>query len=129
MAHCEDLPVAEFIAAARTLIPELVAEVERLRKLVGGGSVSSEAQNVIADVIGKHRLEKGMRMGRGERVEWWYCLECEWRSEDFDLDDSEVRREIERVKRMHVADEVDKALGGLTREEQWVPVAYQGLIR
>ncbi|AVE00754.1 hypothetical protein SEA_TESLA_8 [Mycobacterium phage Tesla] len=26
---------AEFIAAARTLIPELVAEVERLRKLVG----------------------------------------------------------------------------------------------
>ncbi|AXQ61027.1 hypothetical protein SEA_GIRR_79 [Mycobacterium phage Girr] len=50
--------------------------------------MSSEAQNVIADVIGKHRLEKGMRMGRGERVEWWYCLECEWRSEDFDLDDS-----------------------------------------
>ncbi|QAY05722.1 hypothetical protein SEA_FUSHIGI_74 [Mycobacterium phage Fushigi] len=31
VAHCEDLPVAEFIAAARTLIPELVAEVERLR--------------------------------------------------------------------------------------------------
>ncbi|ACI12589.1 hypothetical protein SEA_PHALCONET_77 [Mycobacterium phage Phalconet] len=35
VAHCEDLPVAEFIASARTLIPELVAEVERLRKLVG----------------------------------------------------------------------------------------------
>ncbi|QAY05232.1 hypothetical protein SEA_CZYSZCZON1_44 [Mycobacterium phage Czyszczon1] len=31
VAHCEDLPVAEFIASARTLIPELVAEVERLR--------------------------------------------------------------------------------------------------
>ncbi|QDF17657.1 hypothetical protein SEA_CHOTABHAI_42 [Mycobacterium phage ChotaBhai] len=31
VAHCEDLPVAEFIAASRTLIPELVAEVERLR--------------------------------------------------------------------------------------------------
>ncbi|UEM46081.1 hypothetical protein SEA_PINKCREEK_11 [Mycobacterium phage Pinkcreek] len=31
VAHCEDLPVAEFIAQARTLVPELVAEVERLR--------------------------------------------------------------------------------------------------
>ncbi|QAX93062.1 hypothetical protein SEA_REDRAIDER77_11 [Mycobacterium phage RedRaider77] len=31
VAHCEDLPVAEFIAQARLLVPELVAEVERLR--------------------------------------------------------------------------------------------------
>ncbi|QGH75399.1 hypothetical protein SEA_BLUEFALCON_54 [Mycobacterium phage Bluefalcon] len=86
----------------------------------------SEAQNVIAEVIGKHRLENGMRIGRGERVEWWECLECGWRSEEFDLDDSEVRREIERVKLAHVAFEVDKALGGLTREEQWVPVEESG---
>ncbi|ATN88691.1 hypothetical protein SEA_DEMSCULPINBOYZ_96 [Mycobacterium phage Demsculpinboyz] len=30
VAHCEDLPVAEFIAQARSLVPELIAEVERL---------------------------------------------------------------------------------------------------
>ncbi|AXN53251.1 hypothetical protein PBI_HARLEY_91 [Mycobacterium phage Harley] len=29
VAHCEDLPVAEFIAQARSLVPELIAEVER----------------------------------------------------------------------------------------------------
>ncbi|ATW59591.1 hypothetical protein SEA_RIMMER_42 [Mycobacterium phage Rimmer] len=31
VAHCEDLPMAEFIVAARTITPELAAEVERLR--------------------------------------------------------------------------------------------------
>ncbi|AYR00437.1 hypothetical protein I5H98_gp080 [Mycobacterium phage Whouxphf] len=71
--------------------------------------MSIEAQNLISDVMGKHRLEEGMRMGRGERVEWWCCLECGWRSEDFDLDDSEVRREIERVKRAHVAEEIEQS--------------------
>ncbi|QDF19972.1 hypothetical protein HWC44_gp085 [Mycobacterium phage ThetaBob] len=77
--------------------------------------MSSEAQNLIADVMGKHRLERGVRMGRVRRVEWWVCLECGWESEKFDLNDPEVAREIEQVKRAHVAEEVDKALGGLTR--------------
>ncbi|AON96772.1 hypothetical protein BI081_gp021 [Mycobacterium phage Tonenili] len=31
VAHCEDLPVAEFIASARSLVPELIAEVEKWR--------------------------------------------------------------------------------------------------
>jgi hypothetical protein len=31
VAHCQDKPTAEFITAARTLIPELIAEVEELR--------------------------------------------------------------------------------------------------
>jgi hypothetical protein len=31
LAHCQDLPGAKFTAAARSLVPELVAEVERLR--------------------------------------------------------------------------------------------------
>ncbi|AVO21685.1 hypothetical protein I5I01_gp80 [Mycobacterium phage MooMoo] len=87
--------------------------------------MSSEAQNLIADVMGKHRLERGVRMGRVRRVEWWVCLECGWESEKFDLNDPEVAREIEQVKRAHVAEEVDKALGGLTREtvparEGWI---------
>jgi hypothetical protein len=36
VAHCQDRATAEFIAAARSLVPELVAEVERLRSVVGG---------------------------------------------------------------------------------------------
>ncbi|MCG7607056.1 hypothetical protein [Mycobacterium sp. CnD-18-1] len=83
----------------------------------------SDAQKLIADVIGRHRVETGMRIGGGERAEWLECLGCGWESEEFDLDDTEVRREIERVKRAHLAAEIDKALGGLTGE--WgVVVAY-----
>lgn len=36
VAHCQDYDTARFIAAARTLVPALVAEVERLRAAVGG---------------------------------------------------------------------------------------------
>lgn len=34
MAHCQDIPAARFIAAARDLVPELIAEIERLRAQV-----------------------------------------------------------------------------------------------
>lgn len=76
----------------------------------------SDAQKLIADVLGLHFLEKCMRVSTSERTEWWQCLGCGWESEEFDLDDTEVRREIERVKRAHLAAEIDKALGGLRVE-------------
>ncbi|QOI67750.1 hypothetical protein SEA_MINIWAVE_40 [Mycobacterium phage Miniwave] len=72
--------------------------------------MSSEAQNVIADVIGKHRPidsrdgEDGLcSCGWQEGVRWGppTCAE-------------------------HLAEEIDKALGGLTCEEQWVPVEESG---
>lgn len=31
MAHCQDLPAAQFVAASRSLVPELVAELESAR--------------------------------------------------------------------------------------------------
>ncbi|MCG7610366.1 hypothetical protein [Mycobacterium sp. CnD-18-1] len=76
----------------------------------------SDAQKLIADTIGRHRLERNLRIHNAERVEWWECTECGWESEEFDLNDSDVAREIERVKRGHLAAEIDKAIGGLTRE-------------
>lgn len=71
---------------------------------------------MIAEVIGVHRLEKSARFTPTERTEWWTCHGCDWESEEFDLDDSEVGREIERVKRSHVGEAVAAAFGGLTRE-------------
>lgn len=41
-AHCEDLPTAEFVAAARSLVPELIAEVERLHSWDGLMSLLDE---------------------------------------------------------------------------------------
>lgn len=77
---------------------------------------SSEAVVHIAEVLGEHRLEKSARLTPTERTEWWTCLGCDWASEEFDLDDSEVAREIERVKRRHLGEAVAAALGGITRE-------------
>ncbi|WP_068893600.1 hypothetical protein [Klebsiella pneumoniae] len=73
--------------------------------------MSSEAQNVIAEVLREHQFEWG--------VDGTRCIgsPCKWRGGYYS-------RHAD-----HVAEEIDKALGGLTREEQWVPVAYQGLIR
>lgn len=71
----------------------------------------TDAQKLIAEVLGTHRLEQGMRIGRGERVEWWTCIGCGWESPLFSLGVV-----MEDVKRAHLAVEIDKALGGLTRE-------------
>ncbi|ATN92025.1 hypothetical protein SEA_MPHALCON_39 [Mycobacterium phage MPhalcon] len=73
--------------------------------------MSSEAQNLMIEVIDAHAYngaDVGFDMVRAE-----YCI-CGW-SEAGD-----------GVHTAHVASEVDKALGGLTREEQWVPVEESG---
>ncbi|APC43576.1 hypothetical protein I5H93_gp084 [Mycobacterium phage SuperGrey] len=79
--------------------------------------MSSEAQNVIAGVVQKHQWHGGiLGCGRG----------CDWRPS---FDRTWACGEEERLSRehaAHVAEEIDKALGGLTREEQWVPVEESG---
>ncbi|QGH79216.1 hypothetical protein SEA_FLATHEAD_85 [Mycobacterium phage Flathead] len=74
--------------------------------------MSSEAQNLMIEVIDAHTYDGADRGFLGEhRVE--YCI-CGWSEEG------------DGVHTAHVASEVDKALGGLTREEQWVPVEESG---
>ncbi|ASZ72964.1 hypothetical protein I5H33_gp088 [Mycobacterium phage Emma] len=74
--------------------------------------MSSEAQNLMIEVIDAHAYNGADRGFLGEhRVE--YCI-CGWSEEG------------DGVHTAHVASEVDKALGGLTREEQWVPVEESG---
>ncbi|QGJ90875.1 hypothetical protein SEA_AUBS_84 [Mycobacterium phage Aubs] len=70
--------------------------------------MSSEAQNVIAEVLREHQFEWG--------VDGTRCIgsPCKWRGGYYS-------RHAD-----HVAEEIDKALGGLTREEQWVPVEESG---
>ncbi|QPO16674.1 hypothetical protein SEA_KASHFLOW_66 [Mycobacterium phage KashFlow] len=73
--------------------------------------MSSEAQNLMIEVIDAHTYngaDVGFDMVRAE-----YCI-CGWSEEG------------DGVHTAHVASEVDKALGGLTREEQWVPVEESG---
>ena len=73
--------------------------------------MSDDARKVIADVLGRHRIEQGMRIGGGERIEWWECLECGWTSGEH-----EIGTNLEPLKRDHLAAEIDTALGGLSRE-------------
>lgn len=73
----------------------------------------SDAQKLIADVQRQHRrtlsLDDGLSYCQGARAG-----QCNYLGGD--LSDFEA----------HVAAEIDKALGGLTREEQWVPVEQSG---
>ncbi|AEJ92514.1 hypothetical protein SEA_INCA_39 [Mycobacterium phage Inca] len=74
--------------------------------------MSSEAQNLMIEVIDAHTYNGAGRGFLGERRAE-YCI-CGWSEEG------------DGVHTAHVAYEVDKALGGLTREEQWVPVEESG---
>ncbi|AGS82280.1 hypothetical protein PBI_BOBI_88 [Mycobacterium phage Bobi] len=74
--------------------------------------MSGEAQKLMIEVIDAHAYNGADTGFLGEhRVE--YCI-CGWSAAG------------DGVHTAHVASEVDKALGGLTREEQWVPVEESG---
>lgn len=60
----------------------------------------------ITEALGRHRVERGMRINSTERVEWWECLGCGWvyylplHSPD-----------AEAVKRGHIAAAITEELG------------------
>ncbi|AER49496.1 hypothetical protein SG4_86 [Mycobacterium phage SG4] len=76
--------------------------------------MSSEAQNVIAEVVAKHEFDGVERDRIRDRIIG--LCSCGKR----------VRTHPRSSHAEHVAEEIDKALGGLTREEQWVPVEESG---
>ena len=62
--------------------------------------MSDRAVDIIAEAMGQHRLEQGMRISRDERIEWWECLECGWDSGPFNIGSVDV----ELAKRAHQAE-------------------------
>ncbi|AOT26090.1 hypothetical protein I5H97_gp081 [Mycobacterium phage Wachhund] len=78
--------------------------------------MSSEAQNVIAGVVQKHQWHGGI-LGCGRGCDWRPSFDRTWACGEEDR--------LSREHAAHVAEEIDKALGGLTREtlparEGWI---------
>ncbi len=40
----------------------------------------SNLVEIIAEALGRHRIERSIRVGGGKRDEWWNCVECDWES-------------------------------------------------
>ncbi|AHN84479.1 hypothetical protein PAPHU_61 [Mycobacterium phage Paphu] len=68
--------------------------------------MSSEAQNVIAGVVQKHQWHGGI-LGCGRGCDWRPSFDRTWACGEEDR--------LSREHAAHVAEEIDKALGGLTR--------------
>ncbi|AIW02476.1 hypothetical protein I5H64_gp080 [Mycobacterium phage MinionDave] len=87
--------------------------------------MSSEAQNAIAEAMDKHRVER-WSISNTDGFRWWtHCVGCGWESESR-TSNAEWEELMHADEVAHLSVEVDKALGGLTREEQWVPVEESG---
>ncbi|AAN08012.1 hypothetical protein SEA_MODRAGONS_88 [Mycobacterium phage Modragons] len=71
--------------------------------------MSSEAQNVIAGVVQKHQWHGGI-LGCGRGCDWRPSFDRTWACGEEDR--------LSREHAAHVAEEIDKALGGLTAESR-----------
>ncbi|AQT78289.1 hypothetical protein B1R94_02130 [Mycolicibacterium litorale] len=47
--------------------------------------MSDRITDTIATALGRHSIERSLRIGGGERKEWWNCIECDWVSEIFEI--------------------------------------------
>lgn len=87
--------------------------------------MSDRITDTITEALGQHRLEKGMRISADpdERIEWWYCVECGWESEMFELGSTVA----ESAKREHQAAAIVAALRADNIALVELPeVAYKG---
>lgn len=64
--------------------------------------------DTIAEALGRHRVEKSMRISNHERLQWLECSECAWRSERFPIGTPES--EMESARSAHRAAAVLAAL-------------------
>ncbi|QXG07463.1 hypothetical protein RitSun_94 [Mycobacterium phage RitSun] len=86
--------------------------------------MSSEAQNAIAEAMDKHRVER-WSISNADGFRWWtHCVGCGWESESR-TSNAEWEELMHADGVAHLSVEVDKALGGLTREtlparEGWI---------
>ncbi|AGM61497.1 hypothetical protein M609_gp081 [Mycobacterium phage Job42] len=78
--------------------------------------MSSEAQNVIAGVVQKHQWHGGI-LGCGRGCDWRPSFDRTWACGEEDR--------LSREHAAHVAEEIDKALGGLRRETRVIESIFE----
>lgn len=75
----------------------------------------TDAQKVIAEVMDLHRMERYSSSSPGS-FEWWaHCTYCDHRSRRFSTNE-DWENHLHNAQVAHLAVEIDKALGKLTRE-------------
>lgn len=107
----------EFVAASRSLIPELIAEVERLHSWDGPRIVSLIRR--ITEVLREHRFER-WSVADAERNEWWgHCTGCGFEGQRRQGYQPEWELNMRDDEAAHVAERVAEALQ-LTEETGWL---------